>query len=64
MSRNFNTKKFIKDVFNGKYALVMGNEIILDTKIETTNHQRTAMQSVVEVFSDEPFSPVPSHCLS
>ena len=36
MSRKFNTKKFIKDVLNDKYALVIGNEIILDTKIEPT----------------------------
>jgi hypothetical protein len=36
MSRRFNTKKFIKDVLNDKYALVIGNEIILDTKIEPT----------------------------
>ena len=34
MSRKFNTKKFIKDVLSDKYALVIGNEIILDTKIE------------------------------
>ena len=36
MSRKFNTKKFIKDVLNDKYALVIGNEIILNTKIEPT----------------------------
>lgn len=36
MSRKFNTKKFIKDVLNDKYALVIGNEIILDTKKEPT----------------------------
>lgn len=48
MSRKFNTKKFIKDVLNDKYALVIGNEIIFDTK-EPTDHQRTAMQSVAEV---------------
>lgn len=36
MSRKFNIKKFIKDVLNDKYALVIGNEIILDTKIEPT----------------------------
>lgn len=36
MSRKFNTKKFIKDVLNDKYALVIGNEIILDAKIEPT----------------------------
>jgi hypothetical protein len=36
MSRKFNTKKFIKDVLNDRYALVIGNEIILDTKIEST----------------------------
>lgn len=36
MSRKFNTKKFIKDVLNDKYALVIGNEIILDSKIEPT----------------------------
>ena len=36
MSRKFNSKKFIKDVLNDKYALVIGNEIILDTKIEPT----------------------------
>ncbi|MBR6592652.1 MAG: toll/interleukin-1 receptor domain-containing protein [Prevotella sp.] len=35
-SRKFNTKKFIKDVLNDKYALVIGNEIILDSKIEPT----------------------------
>ncbi len=36
MSRKFNTKKFIKDVLNDKYALVIGNENILDPKIEPT----------------------------
>lgn len=36
MSRKFNTKKFIKDVLNDRYALVIGNEIILDPKVETT----------------------------
>lgn len=36
MSRKFNTKKFIKDVLNDRYALVIGNEIIFDTKIEPT----------------------------
>ena len=36
MSRKFNTKKFIKDVLNDKYALVIGNENILDKKIEPT----------------------------
>lgn len=36
MSRKFNTKKFIRDVLNDKYALVIGNEIILNTKIEPT----------------------------
>lgn len=36
MSRKFNTKKFIKDVLNDKYALVIGNEILLDTKTEPT----------------------------
>ena len=46
MSRKFNTKKFIKDVLNDKYALVIGNEIILDSKIEPTEHQRTAKQRV------------------
>ena len=38
MSRKFNTKKFIKDVLNDKYALVIGNEIILDTRIEPTGN--------------------------
>ena len=36
MSRRFNIKKFIKDVLNDKYALLIGNEIILDTKVEPT----------------------------
>ncbi len=36
MSRKFNTKKFIKDVLNDRYALVIGNENILDPKIEPT----------------------------
>lgn len=36
MSRKFNTKKFIKDVLNDNYALVIGNEIILDNRIEPT----------------------------
>ena len=36
MSRKFNIKKFIKDVLNDRYALVVGNEIILDPKIEPT----------------------------
>lgn len=38
MSRRFNSNKFIKDVLNDKYALVVGNEIILDTKIEPTRN--------------------------
>jgi len=36
MSRKFNTNKFIKDVPNDRYALVIGSEIILDPKIEPT----------------------------
>ncbi len=36
MSRRFNKKKFIKDVLNERYALVIGNEIMLDPKVETT----------------------------
>ena len=36
MSRKFNTKMFIKDVLNDRYALVIGNEYILDTKTEPT----------------------------
>lgn len=36
MSRRFNKKKFIKDVLNERYALVIGNEIILNPKVETT----------------------------
>lgn len=36
MSRKFNTKKFIRNVLNDRYALVIGNEMILDTKIEPT----------------------------
>lgn len=36
MSRRFNTNKFIKDVLNDKYALIIGNEIVLDSKIEST----------------------------
>lgn len=34
MSRRFNKKKFIKDVLNERYALVIGNEILLNTKLE------------------------------
>lgn len=34
MPRRFNMNKFIKDVLNDKYALVIGNEIILDEKVE------------------------------
>lgn len=36
MKRSFNTNKFLKDVLNDKYALVIGNEIILDTEVEPT----------------------------
>ena len=36
MARTFNTKKFIKSIFNGKYALVIGNENILNKDIEKT----------------------------
>ena len=36
MSRKFNEKKFCKDVYNDKYALVIGNENILDPTIEPT----------------------------
>ncbi len=37
MSRIFNAKKFLKDVLNDNYTLVIGNEIILDSKIEPSN---------------------------
>ncbi len=36
MSRRFNKKKFIKDVLNERYALVIGNEILLNPKVEST----------------------------
>lgn len=36
MSRRFNKNKFIKDVLNEGYALVIGNEIILNPKVEST----------------------------
>ena len=36
MSRQFNTRKFIKDVLNDQYALVIGNEIVLDPILEPT----------------------------
>lgn len=36
MSRRFNKKKFIKDVLNERYALVIGNEIILNPEVEST----------------------------
>ena len=36
MSRKFNTKKFIKDVLNDKYATIIGNEIVFATKVEPT----------------------------
>lgn len=38
MSRRFNAKKFIKDVLNDKYALVIGHEVILDKKVEATHN--------------------------
>lgn len=38
MRRKFITKKFIRDVLNDRYALVIGNEIILNTKIESTGN--------------------------
>ena len=34
MSRKFIMKKFIKDVLNDKYVLVVGNEIIFNPKIQ------------------------------
>jgi len=37
MSRQFNTKKFLKDVLNDRYALVIGNEIILDSDLEPSH---------------------------
>lgn len=36
MSRKFDTNKFINDVLNDKYALVVGNEIILNKDIEVS----------------------------
>lgn len=34
MPRRFNMHKFIKDILNDKYALIIGNEIILDEAVE------------------------------
>lgn len=64
MSRKFNTKKFFKDVLNDRYALVIGNEIALDTKTEFTYAQRTVIQSVVEVLFYPSYSPLLVHLWS
>lgn len=37
MPRRFNMNKFIRDVLNDKYALVIGNEIILDEEVEPSH---------------------------
>ena len=43
MSRKFNTKKFIKDVLNDRYALVVGSDIIINLKDKADGvHQRAA----------------------
>ena len=52
MGRRFNTKKFIKDVLNDKYALVIGNEIILDTNIEPTGDVHQFLLKKVNDFSN------------
>ena len=64
MSRKFNTKKFFKEVLNDRYALVIGNEIALDTKTEFTYAQRTVIQSVVEVLFYPSYSPLLVHLWS
>lgn len=55
MSRKFNTKKFIKDVLNDKYALVIGNEVILDAKVESTNDVHQFLLRKVNETSNVPF---------
>lgn len=55
MSRRFNTKKFIKDVLNDRYALVIGNEIILDTKKEPTGDVHQYLLRKVNENSSEQF---------
>lgn len=52
MSRKFNINKFIKDVLNNKYALVIGNEIILDTKVEPTKDVHKYFLRKVNEFSN------------
>lgn len=37
MKREFDTNKFIEDVLNDKYALVIGNEVLLDQSVEETH---------------------------
>lgn len=54
MSRKFNTKKFLKDVLNDKYALIIGNETILDSKIEPTHDvQKFFLKKVNEISNIE-----------
>ena len=36
LCRDFDMELFIKDVFNDDYALVIGNEVVLDTRVEPT----------------------------
>ena len=52
MSRRFNKKKFIKDVLNERYALVIGNEIILNPKIESTRDVQQFFLKKVNEFSN------------
>ena len=61
MSRKFNTKIFIKDVLNDRYALVIGNEIILDAKIVTEPggliemevYNKTDEKQIIEAMNSE-----------
>ena len=55
MSRKFDTRKFIKDVLNDKYALVIGNEILLDTKLEPSGDVHQYMLRKVNEGTGKPY---------
>ena len=54
--RKFNQEKFIDDVLNDRYALVIGNEIILDKKVEPTGDVHNYLMRYVNEAFDESYA--------
>lgn len=56
MRREFEIEEFAKDVLQDKYALIVGNEILLDTKIEPSGDIHSYYLKIVNKFTESNYT--------